>query len=656
MSTKRPESARTRAWQAEGGGFEPPMTTSAIPVFETGAFNHSATPPGVQTGIVYPRSAGINWCSGPREGFGEFQSGPCRSDTPVVNGANPASVPHPLAARRGAVAVAMVLVLVMLSLVVVTMLLSGARDHELDARKAEGLRSFYAAEASIQMAFRELVLGVDESGEGEVGGIAAFSLGSVVASVHRDDAGASITLTSQASAGQAKRSSQLTLQQSKGSSGGDPGAYVEVWALSSEPGSIASVNWNAPPTWVGVVPEINFPLRANSSARFTGQPAANFALRITANVTVPSAGTWTFSTASDGASDLSIDGVTLLTNPGSSSMPSVNGSATLAAESHALVVRMIEGSGSNGLTASWHGPGVSATSLIPRTALTTFSSVPALAVAGTVYFYGDGSGSTVLVDGYESTAGEYGGSNALYPAVVSTNSTTSSSWHMTGSAQLLGDAVVGVGGNPASVISMWGGTITGARAAAATNTASFILSPAVSLPASSGSVARWAGPFSFAGNARYNSLTLGGSTTATVSGDCVVQVDGSLAIQDTATLTLLSGSSLTLYVGGAVNFYGTAKINTSAAASRLRIYMTGSSNLQVTDQTELSAWVINPFGSLLVYSTGGTAIKSFCGRYWGGAASLTDKSKVHLDLSSSGSGSSSTLQTIVESYRQVAPH
>src|SRR5690606_17214380 len=31
--------------QAEGVGFEPTVTTSATPVFETGPFNHSGTPP-----------------------------------------------------------------------------------------------------------------------------------------------------------------------------------------------------------------------------------------------------------------------------------------------------------------------------------------------------------------------------------------------------------------------------------------------------------------------------------------------------------------------------------------------------------------------------------------------------------------------------------
>ena len=31
---------------AERGGFEPPIPETGIPVFETGAFNHSATSPG----------------------------------------------------------------------------------------------------------------------------------------------------------------------------------------------------------------------------------------------------------------------------------------------------------------------------------------------------------------------------------------------------------------------------------------------------------------------------------------------------------------------------------------------------------------------------------------------------------------------------------
>jgi hypothetical protein len=40
---------------AEGVGFEPTMRYSRMPVFETGAFNHSATPPDDLTPSPRPR-------------------------------------------------------------------------------------------------------------------------------------------------------------------------------------------------------------------------------------------------------------------------------------------------------------------------------------------------------------------------------------------------------------------------------------------------------------------------------------------------------------------------------------------------------------------------------------------------------------------------
>jgi hypothetical protein len=51
---KRPAQGQTGAQFTERGGFEPPMDGSPIPVFETGAFNRSATSPVSGQPTEYP--------------------------------------------------------------------------------------------------------------------------------------------------------------------------------------------------------------------------------------------------------------------------------------------------------------------------------------------------------------------------------------------------------------------------------------------------------------------------------------------------------------------------------------------------------------------------------------------------------------------------
>ncbi len=127
--------------------------------------------------------------------------------------------------RRGVAAVAMIAVLVVLSLIIVGMALGSARDLDLTVRRAEALQAQYACEAGVQMAIRELMLGVDEDGDGGVGSISADGdagnnpvlMGAAFSVVLDQNDGQSI-LTSQGKSGIARRLTAITLQ-SAGSSG-----------------------------------------------------------------------------------------------------------------------------------------------------------------------------------------------------------------------------------------------------------------------------------------------------------------------------------------------------------------------------------------------------------------------------------------------------
>lgn len=75
------------------------------------------------------------------------------------------------AGRRGAAAVTMVLVLVILHVAIVVGVVIGARGQEMTVHRLDAARAFYASEAGIQMALREIMTGLDEDGDGGVGTI-----------------------------------------------------------------------------------------------------------------------------------------------------------------------------------------------------------------------------------------------------------------------------------------------------------------------------------------------------------------------------------------------------------------------------------------------------------------------------------------------------
>ena len=73
--------------------------------------------------------------------------------------------------RRGVVIVAVVVLLVLVGFIVLGTVHGGAREQELNIRGWETLLAFYAAEAGMNMAAREIITDVDEDADGTVGSI-----------------------------------------------------------------------------------------------------------------------------------------------------------------------------------------------------------------------------------------------------------------------------------------------------------------------------------------------------------------------------------------------------------------------------------------------------------------------------------------------------
>jgi hypothetical protein len=73
--------------------------------------------------------------------------------------------------RRAIVAVAMIIILLLINLIIVGMVVSQARDHDLTVRRQQTVEAFYAAEAGVNMSIRELMVPGDEDGDGVTGTI-----------------------------------------------------------------------------------------------------------------------------------------------------------------------------------------------------------------------------------------------------------------------------------------------------------------------------------------------------------------------------------------------------------------------------------------------------------------------------------------------------
>ena len=71
--------------------------------------------------------------------------------------------------RRGIASVVMVVILLVVAVIVLGAVLGGAREQDLSVRRLETVQAFYAVEAGMNMALREVALGTDEDGAGGQG-------------------------------------------------------------------------------------------------------------------------------------------------------------------------------------------------------------------------------------------------------------------------------------------------------------------------------------------------------------------------------------------------------------------------------------------------------------------------------------------------------
>lgn len=125
----------------------------------------------------------------------------------------------PCASRRGTIMVVVLVMLLIVELIVVSIVIGGARDHDLTLRRMQSVESFYASEAGINMAIREIIEGADEDGDTKIGGISDDgnaandpTLGNAQVFVIAVTVGADTTLTSEGRSGETKRTARAIVR------------------------------------------------------------------------------------------------------------------------------------------------------------------------------------------------------------------------------------------------------------------------------------------------------------------------------------------------------------------------------------------------------------------------------------------------------------
>ncbi len=115
----------------------------------------------------------------------------------------------------------------------------------------------------------------------------------------------------------------------------------------------------------------------------------NFIVHAIANLTVPTAGNYTFRLTSDDGSELFIDDGLVIDHDGLHGETSKDGAVDLTAGMHAVRINFFEAGGGQELTLSWMPPGASTFSVVPNDVLSTDAGVVRVTAPGSKQCEGD---------------------------------------------------------------------------------------------------------------------------------------------------------------------------------------------------------------------------------------------------------------------------
>ena len=164
----------------------------------------------------------------------------------------------------------------------------------------------------------------------------------------------------------------------------EPGVTQRVFQLNRALSEICPIKEGQTPNVDVLKPTIDW----SGDGDFGGL-TDNFIVHVIANVTVPTAGTYTFRLTSDDGSELFIDDGLVIDHDGLHGETSMDGDVELTAGMHALRVNFFEAGGGEELTLSWRPPGATTFSVVPNSVLSTDAGVVRVTSPGTKQCEGD---------------------------------------------------------------------------------------------------------------------------------------------------------------------------------------------------------------------------------------------------------------------------
>jgi hypothetical protein len=208
--------------------------------------------------------------------------------------------------------------------------------------------------------------------------------------------------------------------------------------------------------------------------------------------------------------------------------------------------------------------------------------------------------NSAYIDSYDSSIAPWSSRGAIRRGHVGTNRTGASSVRLLISSAVYGNATVGVGGNPATNISVApGALLTGTRGALLT---AVDMTP-MAMPTGGGTavdlILTGSSTYTFTeGSYRLNRLTVQNNAVLNISGNVNLYVQNSINITNYGRINIQAGGSLTIYAALNMTVQLYAKVNETQNPGRLVIFGTSTfTSLIVRDNAVIHAAIYAPAAS-----------------------------------------------------------
>ncbi len=205
--------------------------------------------------------------------------------------------------------------------------------------------------------------------------------------------------------------------------------------------------------------------------------------------------------------------------------------------------------------------------------------------------------NSAYIDSYDSSSAPWSSRGAIRHGHVGTNRIGTNSVRLLSTSAVYGNATVGVGGNPATNISVAvGALLTGTRSALLT---AVNMTP-MAMPTGGGTavdlILSGTSTYTFTeGSYRLNRLTVRNNAVLNISGNVNLYVQNSINITNYGRIDIQAGGSLTIYAALNMTVQLYAKVNETQNPGRLVILGTSTFNtLTVRDNAVMNAAIYAP--------------------------------------------------------------